>query len=91
MTTDPTPALDDFLAEYEADDNKWWRLQGGDHLNLFDEAIYRMRAAEGAVRRVRDVAAAWDNEPSLPPAVYNLVEDVRDALDGDRLDSEALR
>jgi hypothetical protein len=41
-----TPKLDDFLVEYEQDDNVWWRLACGHHMNLFEEAVSRMLSAE---------------------------------------------
>lgn len=37
----PTQSLDEFLAEFEQDDNVWWRLPCGDHLNLFEELLER--------------------------------------------------
>jgi hypothetical protein len=46
LTPDVTPPLDDFLREYEQDDNCWWRIPCGDHLNLFEAAVERMQAAE---------------------------------------------
>lgn len=46
ITPDVTPSLDDFLARFEFDDNEWWRIPCGDHLNLFEEAVERMQAAE---------------------------------------------
>jgi len=46
LTPDVTPPLDEFLAEYERDDNCWWRLDHGHHLNLFNEAVERMQRAE---------------------------------------------
>lgn len=46
LVPDVTPKLDDFLAEYEQDDNCWWRLACGHHMNLFDEAVSRMQQAE---------------------------------------------
>lgn len=46
LTPDVTPPLDEFLAEYEQDDNCWWRMACGHHLNLFEEAVERMRQAE---------------------------------------------
>lgn len=42
----PTPALDEFLLAYSADDNWWWRVSCGHHQNLFEEAVDRMQAAE---------------------------------------------
>jgi hypothetical protein len=44
--SDPTPALNKFLERYDADNNEWWRVDCGDHLNLFDEAVTRMRELE---------------------------------------------
>lgn len=46
LVPDVTPKLDDFLVEYERDDNCWWRLACGHHMNLFEEAVSRMQAAE---------------------------------------------
>jgi hypothetical protein len=54
---DVTPKLDDFLVEYEADDNVWWRLACGHHQNLFEEAVERMQAAE---RRLPDRSQSDD-------------------------------
>ena len=42
----PTAPLDDFLAAYDTDDNWWWRISCGHHMNLFDAAVERMREAE---------------------------------------------
>lgn len=53
--SEPTPPLDEFLAKYRADDNVWWALDSGDHMNLFDEALDRLEAAEAAVARVREL------------------------------------
>jgi hypothetical protein len=46
IVPDVTPNLDDFLREYDQDDNCWWRMACGHHLNLFEEAVERMRQAE---------------------------------------------
>ena len=46
IVPDVTPPLDDFLREYEQDDNCWWRMACGHHQNLFEEAVERMQAAE---------------------------------------------
>lgn len=37
--SDASPTLAEFLPRYEKDDNEWWRLQSGDHQNLFEEAV----------------------------------------------------
>jgi hypothetical protein len=42
----PTAPLDDFLAAYSADDNWWWRVPCGHHMNLFDAAIERIEELE---------------------------------------------
>ncbi len=42
----PTADLDEFLAAYEEDDNAWWYISCGHHLNLFDAAIERIRELE---------------------------------------------
>lgn len=41
----PTSPLDEFLVEYEQDDNAWWRIACGHHMNLFDDAIDRIEQA----------------------------------------------
>lgn len=41
-----TPPLDEFLERFVADDNEWWRLDCGHHLNLFEAAVERMRELE---------------------------------------------
>jgi hypothetical protein len=37
--SDPTPPLAEFLVEFEQDDNIWWRIGCGHHLNLFEAAV----------------------------------------------------
>lgn len=61
MRTDnraPTAPLDEFLHAYDEDDNEWWRIDCGHHLNLFDEAIDRMREAERNLKAARLALAA---------------------------------
>lgn len=44
MTDDsmvPTASLEDFLVAMAIDDNTWWRVSCGHHLNLFDAACER--------------------------------------------------
>lgn len=52
--SDPTPPLDDFLVAYENDANVWWRLQCGDHQNLFEDAVGRMIIAQTELRDLGD-------------------------------------
>jgi hypothetical protein len=41
----PTADLDEFLAAYAEDDNWWWRIACGHHMNLFDDAVGRIEQA----------------------------------------------
>ena len=52
----PTAPLDDFLIAYEDDDNWWWRIGSGHHMNLFDEAVQRVREAQ---REAWDKCVHW--------------------------------
>ena len=54
MTSD----LDTFLAAMAVDDNEWWRVSCGDHLNLFEDAVDRMKEAEARMRAARNALAA---------------------------------
>lgn len=74
MTDTPqplTPSLDAFLVAYAADDNEWWRLDCGDHQNLFDEAIDRLNASTA---------------PNLPDAVRAVIDLARLAVDPEASD-----
>jgi hypothetical protein len=45
MYRDPTAGtapLDEFLEEMDADDNVWWMIGSGHHLNLFEEAVEQL-------------------------------------------------
>lgn len=54
MTTmDPT--LSAFLDIYSDDHIEWWRLDSGQHQNLFDALLARAEAAEAEVARLRAV------------------------------------
>jgi transposase len=61
MNDDPTPPLDEFLPRYDADDNVWWAMDSGHHMNLFDEAVDRMQAAEARLAALTDAIGnpAW--------------------------------
>ena len=41
----PTPSLEVYQAEMEADDNFFWRISSGHHLNLLEDAEERIRIA----------------------------------------------
>jgi hypothetical protein len=41
-----TASLNDFLKAYNDDDNWWWRISCGHHLNLFDAALERIYQLE---------------------------------------------
>jgi transposase len=59
---DPTPPLDEFLPRYDADDNVWWAMDSGHHMNLFDEAIDRMQAAEARLAALLDAIGEHPTE-----------------------------
>jgi hypothetical protein len=42
----PTAPLNDFLEAMRWDDNWWWRIGCGHHLNLFEEALDRIDNAD---------------------------------------------
>ena len=61
----PTAPLDEFVAAYNDDDNLWWRVGCGHHLNLFDEAVALL---------------AWDELPTkMLKATSRLAVDTRPA------------
>ncbi|MCC3333563.1 hypothetical protein [Nocardia abscessus] len=52
--TDQTPSLDEFRRVYEADNNAWWRLECGHHMNLFDAALEKLDAMLELARDRKD-------------------------------------
>jgi hypothetical protein len=50
----PTAPLADFLTAYAEDDNWWWRISCGHHLNLFREAVDRITELEYAIIHAAD-------------------------------------
>ena len=50
----PTADLEEFITAYFEDDNIWWRIGCGHHMNLFDAAIERIRELEQQVRELQD-------------------------------------
>jgi len=38
----PTAPLDEFLEEFLLDENIWWRIGCGHHLNLLSEALEKL-------------------------------------------------
>ena len=64
MTDDPmvpTAPLEDFLAAMATDDNVWWRVSCGHHLNLFEAVCDQALAAMREVVRTRDHAHSDDS------------------------------
>lgn len=49
-----TPPLDDFLAVYNDDDNEWWRIECGHHMNLFEAAVDERDEAREAYTRLKN-------------------------------------
>ena len=67
----PTPALKDFLTEYEADDNLWWRVGCGAHLNLFEEAVERIEDLEAELAALKALLPS----PATLRAGASLIQD----------------
>ena len=67
--SDPTPPLDEFLREYEADDNIWWVMECGHHQNLFEAAVERMEEAEERATKAEQLLAriVIPNDPEERP------------------------
>lgn len=53
--------LDAFLVIYADDDNEWWRLDSGQHQNLFDSLLARAEAAEAEAARLRTAITGMAN------------------------------
>lgn len=49
-TTGPTAPLADFRADYEADDNLWWRIGCGHHQNLLRPPATSWTPSTGELR-----------------------------------------
>ena len=45
--------LDEFRKAFEEDDNIWWRMGSGDHLNLLEEALELIDSLNESLRRER--------------------------------------
>lgn len=60
---DTTPDLDTFLVAYAEDDNIWWEIACGHHMNLFDEAP-RRGLTPGPYRRL---PARTQQQHTSPP------------------------
>lgn len=78
-----TPSLSDFLSVFESDDNVWWALSSGDHLNLFEAALAE---SEQARRAVGWLVAAAGGSIVVPPNIMRQDFDptAEDTLDGGR-------
>ena len=50
-----TPGLDEFLVHYRSDDNIWWMVSCGHHLNLFESAIEEIDRLQGILDNIRAV------------------------------------
>jgi hypothetical protein len=81
----PTPPLGSFLRAYAEDDNEWWRLSCGHHLNLFDAAVEQMDrlAFEVGQLRRRTEQAEAELEKVVDWAGFNVrtVRRVRELYD----------
>lgn len=48
----PTPSLAEYRRRESEDDNTFWRLESGDHMNLLEEALDRIDALEAEFAKV---------------------------------------
>jgi len=78
--TDPevTPPLDEFLREYEQDNNIWWGMGCGHHQNLFEAAVERMQVSPAVTGEMVERAAVAACEFVYPPKTHRAWEDVDD-------------
>lgn len=51
--TPSTPTLAEFLPVYEQDDNAWWYLDGGHHMNLFDDLLEQAKKDADTIGNLR--------------------------------------
>lgn len=72
----PTPPLDEFLAEYKSDDNTWWYLASGHHLNLFDAALDQLEQARAELAAT--VRAKQENDERFQLAAAEARKDARE-------------
>lgn len=66
--TGATPPLDEFLTEYNQDDNIWWVIGCGHHQNLFEDAADRMQRSEAERDRRHEEAVRYLTERNLERA-----------------------
>lgn len=66
--TQTGPTLAEFLPVYADDDNAWWVLSGGDHMNLFDAAMDEVARLRNALRII-----AEEEQKRLPRGGSNFV------------------
>ena len=52
-----TPPLDEFNVMYDEDDNVWWRIGCGHHMNLYDAAVERYQTGEHVFAELRKLHA----------------------------------
>lgn len=77
---DPTPSVEEYLAEEERDPNLWWRIACGHHQNLFEEAVERMQEQEQKIRKLYESAYTLRGTPTV--GIHP--DDIIDILDGKR-------
>lgn len=75
----PTAPLDEFLAVYEQDDNVWWMIGGGHHMNLFDAAVDQLEDARREIAWWRErwplVAEIYEAEQRAMAEAEQTVKD----------------
>lgn len=56
----PTAPLAEFFAAYEEDDNLWWRVGCGHHMNLFDAAMEEIDRLKLQLKTAREALERGD-------------------------------
>ena len=76
-----TPSLEEFRAEMEKDNNTWWALDSGHHLNLYEAALEALDAAQVVPQPNREALARviWEtsraDESTISVTGANIVAD----------------
>ena len=67
-----TAPLDEFLADYAEDDNLWWRIASGHHMNLFDAAVDERQTERALADDLYDKLAG--TRVHVPPSKLNGID-----------------
>lgn len=77
---EPTPSLAEYRRQAAENDNTFWYLQSGDHLNLLEEAIERIEAVEALAEQMEhEHGQSWNSISArrIREALADSAEDAR--------------